>query len=177
MSSALEERGQLGVDESLRIIRQVGSALGYAHRHRLLHRDIKPGNVLLGEGGHVKVVDFGLAKRLVDSAFTQHTTTGMTGTPLFMAPELLSGSHATPGTDVYSMAATLYRMITGKHPIEARRLDEWMQLVQSSESTEAIKINPAIPRRISDALADALRRDPKSRPQTVAEFMGMLGLS
>lgn len=177
LREVLEEQGQLGVDESLGIIRQVGSALGYAHRHRLLHRDIKPGNVLLGEGGHVKVVDFGLAKRLVDSAFTQHTTSGMTGTPLFMAPELLSGAHASPGTDVYSMAATLYRMITGKHPIEARRLDEWMQLVQSSESIEAIKVNPAIPRRVSDALADALRRDPSRRPQSVAEFMGMLGLS
>jgi len=172
----LEEKGQLDVDEGLAIIRQVGSAVEYGHRNRLLHRDIKPGNVLIGEGGHVKVVDFGLAKRLVDSAFTQHTTTGMTGTPLFMAPELLSGARASPGTDVYSMAATLYRMITGKHPIEARRLDDWMQAVQTSESPAAISINPAIPQRISDALAAALMRDPSRRPQSVAEFMGLLGL-
>ena len=173
----LEERGQLELDEGLAIIRQVGSALDYAHRARLLHRDIKPGNVLIGDHGHVKVVDFGLAKRLVDSAFTQHTSTGMAGTPLFMAPELLSGTHASPGTDVYSTAATLYRMITGKHPIEARRLDEWMQAVQNSESPEAITINPAIPARVNDALTAALQRNPSKRPQSVAEFLSMLGVA
>jgi len=173
----LEEDGNFEVDAALAIIRQVGSALDYGHRSRLLHRDIKPGNILIDERGHVKVVDFGLAKRLVDSAFTQHTTTGMTGTPLFMAPELLSGARASPGTDVYSMAATLYRMLTGKHPIEARRLDEWMVAVQTSESPEASSIRPAIPQRVSDALTSALMRDPTRRPQSVSEFLGLLGLS
>jgi serine/threonine-protein kinase len=171
----LEQKGPMGIDESMAIIRQVGSALHYAHQNRLLHRDIKPGNVLVGEGGHVKVVDFGLAKRLVDSAFTQHTVTGSTGTPLFMAPELLSeGVRATPGTDVYSMAATLYRMLTGRHPIEARKLHEWMVAAQSQEAPDAITVNPKIPVRISDALRAALRRDPAARPQSVREFLDML---
>jgi len=176
LREVMDNHGVFEVDEALRIMRQVGSALDYAHSQRLLHRDIKPGNILVGEAGHVKVVDFGLAKRLVDSAFTQHTQTGTTGTPLFMAPELMSGARASPGTDVYSMAATLYRMLTGKHAIEARRLDEWLVAVQSQESPPAITLNANIPVRVSEALGNALSRDPSQRPQTVREFMEMLGI-
>ncbi|MCK6475189.1 MAG: protein kinase, partial [Planctomycetes bacterium] len=76
------------------IAKQVLSALEYAHERKVLHRDVKPGNILVSDDGGVKVVDFGLAKRLVDAAFTQQTSTGTPGTPLFMAPELLGGGQA-----------------------------------------------------------------------------------
>ena len=176
LREVMEKEGVFEVDDALLILRQVGSALDYAHSQRLLHRDIKPGNILVGEGGHVKVVDFGLAKRLVDSAFTSHTQTGTTGTPLFMAPELMTGARASPGTDVYSLAATLYRMLTGKHAIEARRLDEWLTAVQTQESPPAITLNSRIPVHVSEALGTALLRNPSQRPQTVREFLGLLGI-
>jgi len=176
LREVLEERGKLPLDEAMPVIGQVGSALEYAHGHKLLHRDVKPGNILIGEGGHVKMVDFGLAKRLVDSAFTQHTQTGTTGTPLFMAPELLMGEKATAGADVYSMAATLYRMLTGKHPIEARRLDEWMGAIQSTAPPPAASLDPSIPQNVSDAMDAALKKTPAERPESVRAFLKLLGL-
>jgi len=173
----LETKGKLELDEALPIIKQVGDALEHAHKSKLLHRDVKPGNILIGEGGVVKMVDFGMAKRLVDSAFTQHTQTGTAGTPLFMAPELMLGARATAGADIYSMAATLYRMLTGRHPIEARRLDEWMAAIQSQSPPSAASLDPAIPAHISEALDAALRKTPEERPASVAEFLRMLRLT
>jgi len=172
----LESSGKLELDQTLAIIKQVGSALEYAHGHKLLHRDVKPGNILIGEGGVVKMVDFGLAKRLVDSAFTQHTQTGTAGTPLFMAPELMLGERALAGADIYSMAATLYRMLTGRHPIEARRLDEWMGAIQSQAPPPAISLNADIPEHISNALDQALKKTPDERPESVAAFLKLLKL-
>ncbi len=172
----LEERGVLPAEEALKLIAQVLSALDYGHQRKLLHRDIKPGNILVDDEGRVKVVDFGLAKRLVDSAFTSHTSSGMPGTPLFMAPELIHGGRATFSTDVYSTAATLYRMLTGRHPIEAKKLDEWLLAIQTQVPPAANSIRADIPARISDALGKALLKDPEERIQSVPEFRKALGI-
>ncbi len=172
----LDERQYLPVDESLSVARQVLSALEYAHKHKLLHRDVKPGNILVNEEGIVKVVDFGLAKRLVDSAFTQQTSTGMPGTPLFMAPELLAGGSTTFKADIYSAAATLYRMLTGRHPIEAKKLNEWLAAIQTEVQPPARTIRPEIPERVSDALDRALSKDPNERHGSMRDFRKDLGL-
>jgi len=176
LKEVLEERRFLPVDEAREIGRQVLGALEYAHGRRLLHRDIKPGNILIDEHHRVKVVDFGLAKRLVDSAFTSHTTTGMPGTPLFMAPELLNGGKATFSADIYSSAATLFRVLTGRHPIEARKLNEWLQAIQTQVPPPAHTLRPEIPEKISAALARALEKDPDKRPESVTEFRRDLGI-
>jgi len=173
----LEERSHLPTPEALAIARQVLSALEYAHQRKLLHRDIKPGNILVNDEGLVKVVDFGLAKRLVDSAFTSHTTTGMPGTPLFMAPELLNGERATFRADIYSAAATLFRTLTGRHPIEAKKLDEWFHAVQTQIPPRAESLRPEIPAEIGAALAKALDKDPARRQASVRELAGELGLA
>jgi len=172
----LEERGRLSVEETMPIARQVLSALEYAHGRRLLHRDIKPGNILVDADGRVKVVDFGLAKRLVDSAFTSHTTTGMPGTPLFMAPELIGGGRATFKADIYSLAATLYRTLSGRHPIEARKLDEWLQAIQTQTPPLLHTLLPEIPVRISEAVAKALAKNPDQRHASMTDFHKALGL-
>ena len=172
----LEEQGTMPIEDVMSIAGQVLSALEYAHARRLLHRDIKPGNILVDQDGRVKVVDFGLAKRLVDSAFTSHTTTGMQGTPLFMAPELLTGARATYQADIYSCAATIYRALTGRHPIEAKRLSEWMVAVQDQVPPQAKSLREEIPQRISDALDDALEKDPEKRYASIAEFRQAIGI-
>jgi serine/threonine-protein kinase len=176
LKEVLEERRFLPVEEGLNIARQVLSALDYAHQRKLLHRDIKPGNILLDDQGRVKVVDFGLAKRLVDSAFTSQTTTGMPGTPLFMAPELLQGGTATFRADIYSAAATIFRMLTGRHPIEAKKLNEWLQAIQTQVPPPANSIREEIPQQIADALAKALSKNPRDRQTTIAELTTDLGL-
>ena len=172
----LEEHGMLPVDAVMNIARQVISALEYAHHQKLLHRDIKPGNVLVDDTGRVKVVDFGLAKRLVDSAFTSHTTTGMQGTPLFMAPELISGGRANFKSDIYSCAATLYRALTGRHPIEAKKLDEWLAAVQDQIPPPAAELRPEIPAYVSEALGKALAKDPADRYTSMTDFKRALRL-
>ncbi|MHC4549843.1 MAG: FHA domain-containing serine/threonine-protein kinase [Planctomycetota bacterium] len=172
----LEEREFLPVDESLSMAQQVLSALEYAHKFKLLHRDVKPGNILLNNEGKVKVVDFGLAKRLVDSAFTQQTSTGMPGTPLFMAPELLAGGKTTYKADIYSTAATFYRALTGRHPIEAKKLNEWLGAIQAEIPPPASSVRPEISQRVSDALDRALAKSPKDRHPSMREFRRDLGL-
>jgi hypothetical protein len=166
----LEERPFLPVAEGLAIAKQVLSALEYAHERKVLHRDVKPGNILVSDDGNVKVVDFGLAKRLVDAAFTQQTSTGTPGTPLFMAPELLGGGQATFKADIYSTAATIYKMLTGRHPIEAKRLNDWLVAVQSQSPPLALEIQPGIPEKVSAALAKALDKDPDRRHPTMRDF-------
>ena len=172
----LEEQGTLPVDQVLAIGKQVLSALEYAHGRRLLHRDIKPGNILVDTDGRVKVVDFGLAKRLVDSAFTSHTTTGMQGTPLFMAPELIGGARATFKADIYSCAATIYRALTGRHPIEAKKLDEWLVAVQTQVPQPAKELRPEVPDQVSAALSIALEKDADKRFESISEFRRALGI-
>ena len=172
----LEERQLLPVAEALPIAQQLLSALEYAHERKVLHRDVKPGNVLVGDDGKVKVVDFGLAKRLVDAAFTQQTSTGTPGTPLFMAPELLGGGQANFKADIYSAAASIYRMLTGRHPIEAKRLNDWLVAVQSETPPPAREIRSEIPEKISKALAKALDRDPDRRHASMRDLRQDLGL-
>ena len=176
MREMLDEKGKLSLDEVMSIAKQVVSALEYAHQRKLLHRDIKPGNILVDDEGKVKVVDFGLAKRLVDSAFTSHTTTGMQGTPLFMAPELIGGGRATYAADIYSLGATLYRGLTGRHPIEAKKLDEWLMAIQDQVPRPIKELCPEVPDRISEAIGKALEKDPKDRYTSMTEFRRALGV-
>ena len=177
LKEILEAREFLPEAEVLPIARQVVSAMIYAHEKKLLHRDLKPGNILIGEGGKVRLVDFGLAKRLVDCAFTSHTTSGMPGTPLFMAPEVLTtGGRVSFSADIYSLAATLYRTLTGRHPIEAKKLDEWMQAIQAVVPPRARSIRKDISTRVDDALAKALAKEPSARFPTMADFGRALGV-
>ncbi|UCE87475.1 MAG: protein kinase, partial [Deltaproteobacteria bacterium] len=104
------------------------------------------------------------------------TTTGMPGTPLFMAPELLQGGTATFRADIYSAAATIYRMLTGHHPIEAKKLNEWLQAIQTQVPPPANSIREDIPQQISDALAKALSKKPQDRQEAIAELAADLGL-
>ena len=177
LKDILEEKGALPEGETMPVARQVVSAMIYAHERKLLHRDLKPGNILVGEAGKIRLVDFGLAKRLVDCAFTSHTTSGMPGTPLFMAPEVLqSGGRAGFSADIYSLAATIYRTLTGRHPIEAKRLDEWLQAIQTEIPPRARDIRPEITKRTDEALARALAKDPGDRPPSMVDFGKALGV-
>jgi serine/threonine-protein kinase len=171
----MEDVGTLPVNDVLSIARQMMMALDYAHKRKLLHRDIKPGNILVDETGRVKVVDFGLAKRLVDSAFTSHTTTGMQGTPLFMAPELINGGRATFRSDIYSCGATVYRALTGRHPVEAKKLEDWLNLVKTQIPTPARELRADVPQPISDALDKSLAKSPDDRFATMTEFIKAMG--
>ena len=109
----LDRERQLSVPDALRVAREVAGALDFAHRHDVIHRDIKPGNILLSDG-HALVADFGIARALGAGALTQ---TGMLiGTPTYMSPEQASGSNIDARTDVYALGCVLYEMLVGEPP-------------------------------------------------------------
>src|SRR5215216_4855903 len=117
LRSRIDRERQLPVDDALRISREVGSALGYAHRHGVIHRDIKPENILLHDGQAV-VADFGIALAVTNAGGGRMTQTGLSlGTPQYMSPEQATGERDIDArSDVYSLAAVTYEMLTGQAP-------------------------------------------------------------
>ena len=165
---------QLPIEEALRIVDAVGSALESAHRAGVVHRDIKPENIFLNDE-QVYVVDFGIAKALGAVDLQRLTTTGLAvGTPAYMSPEQSVAGAIDARTDQYSLAAVLYEMVTGEPPftgsntqsIIARRLAERPRPLRT--------VRPAVPEALERATLRALERAPADRFATVAEFLAAL---
>lgn len=162
LSAILAERGTLPVPEIARIGEQVASALVAAHRAGIVHRDIKPGNVLIDDNGLTKITDFGISRATGDLTLTQTGLIG--GTPAYLAPELARGADPAPSSDVFALGATLYHAIEGLPPYG----DSTNQLALLYAAASG-KINP--PTRAGSATAllmSLLRPEPEDRP-TMAE--------
>jgi len=123
LQARLDRDGSLPIDESLQITREVAGALAYAHRNDVVHRDVKPANVLLSEG-HAVIADFGIARAISEAGGERITGTGMMmGSPIYMSPEQVSGDKEVDGrSDIYSLGCMLYEMIAGKPPFEGASL-------------------------------------------------------
>jgi serine/threonine-protein kinase len=106
------------VQATVRILQPLAEALDYAHAHGIVHRDVKPSNVLIGEGGRVVLADFGIA-RMTEASLAVSAAGGMVGTPAYMSPEQVQGEPATPASDQYSFGIVAYEMLTGRRPFEA----------------------------------------------------------
>lgn len=115
-ASMIDDRGGLGPDEAAPMLLQAAEALAAAHRLGIVHRDVKPSNILIGLDGTVKLSDFGIAKAVQDASLTQ---TGLvTGSPAYLAPEVATGASATPASDVWSFGATAYHALSGRPPYD-----------------------------------------------------------
>ncbi|MEO8561689.1 MAG: protein kinase [bacterium] len=163
----LRRDGRLPVDESLRLAAEVADALAYAHEHHLVHRDVKPDNVLLS-GGHAVVMDFGIAKA-VGEAREDATLTGegmSLGTPAYMAPEQAAAEPTVDHrADVYSVGAMLFEMLSGEAPFAG----SWQHIVMEKMSTDAPSLTsrwPAAPAPLVQLVARCLSRDVTARPQS-----------
>ncbi len=158
----------LPVELSVGIVSQVLSALGYAHRQGVIHRDIKPTNVVLSRGGAVKLIDFGIALAEFNPRMTQ---TGMVlGSLAYMAPEQLTGQHADARADLYSVGITLYQAVTGKRAIEGANEYEMMNAHVHQAPIPPVQHNPALSQELSAAILKSLAKNPAHRFQTAEEF-------
>ena len=164
----LDQERQLSLDEALRITREVASALDYAHRQQVMHRDVKPENILLHEGAAL-VADFGIGKALTSGKSITQSGIAV-GTPAYMSPEQASGDTGVDGrSDLYSLGCVLYEMLTGEPPFtgvnaQAIIAKRFVSPVPSVRTTRDV------PQAVDAALMRALARTPVDRYRTVAEF-------
>jgi serine/threonine protein kinase len=171
LGQKIERDGRMDEKESIRIIAQVGEALQKAHKKGLIHRDVKPDNVLLTPEGLAKLTDLGLVKELETDNNLTRTGRGL-GTPHFMAPEQFrNAKKADARCDIYSLAATLYMMVTGELPFKSTGpLDAWMKK-NNNEIDAPRKLNPEVSERVDWAIRRALSSEPMHRPESCREFV------
>ncbi len=171
LGQKLERDGALSEADAIRLIGQVAQGLHKAHKQGLVHRDVKPDNILVTPDGQAKLTDLGLVKELETDLNLTRTGRGL-GTPHFMAPEQFrNAKNADARCDIYSLGATLYMMLTGELPFKAcGPLDAWMKKVHN-EITPPRTLNPALSERIDWAVRRAMSPDPNNRPMTCREFV------
>jgi serine/threonine-protein kinase len=155
-------RGRLEVREALEIAIEVARALGFAHEHGLVHRDVKPQNVLLNGDGRAKVTDFGIARSLdVEQGVTQTGT--VLGTSNYIAPEQASGKHVDQHSDVYSLGVVLYEMLTGELPFPGESFVAVALKHVNEAPPSVVDVRGDIPPRVAEAVDRALEKEPKRR--------------
>jgi serine/threonine protein kinase/TolB-like protein/Tfp pilus assembly protein PilF len=157
-------RAPMSIRQAAELIAKVARTVHYAHEHGILHRDIKPGNILLDKNGEPHLTDFGLA-RLVESESTVTRTLEVLGTPSYMAPEQAEGDNAAVGsaTDVYGLGAVLYQLLTGQPPFAGGTTYETIKLLLDTEPRQPRLLNPKIDRDLSTICLKCLEKDPQRR--------------
>jgi serine/threonine protein kinase len=164
----LRDDGWLDVDEAIAIIDQACEGLHYAHRHGVVHRDVKPGNLLRGREGDVKLADFGIAKATEQSSITQ--VGSVLGTAAYLAPEQARGEEAGARADLYALGVVTYQLISGRLPYEASSLTE-LALKQQQETPPLLDtLVAAVTPQLAEAVAISLALDPEDRYQTAREM-------
>jgi TolB-like protein/Tfp pilus assembly protein PilF/predicted Ser/Thr protein kinase len=158
------KREPMPIRKAVELIAKVARTVHYAHEHSILHRDIKPGNVLLDQKGEPHLTDFGLA-RLVETESTVTRTMEVLGTPSYMAPEQAVGNNATVSsmTDVYGLGAVLYQLLTGQPPFAGGTTYETIKLLLDTEPRRPRLLNPKIDHDLSTICLKCLEKDPKRR--------------
>ena len=166
-------RGPLPPSAAAGYAAQVLDALAYAHARGVIHRDIKPANLMLAADGHIKLMDFGIARVQADKRLTQ---TGSTvGSLFYMSPEQIKGSDPDGRSDLYSLGITMYEMVTGRRPFGGDSDFQIMSAHLQQAPMAPIEVIPGIPAGLSDIILMAIEKDPVARFQTAEAFRGALG--
>src|SRR5213080_4454862 len=157
-------RTPMSIRQAVELIAKVARTVHYAHEHRILHRDIKPGNILLDKHGEPHLTDFGLARLLEQESTITHSS-DVLGTPSYMAPEQAVGNNAqlTSATDVYGLGAVLYQLLTAHPPFAGGTTYETIRLVLDAEPRQPRLLNPKIDRDVSTICLKCLEKDPQRR--------------
>ncbi|HXV16792.1 MAG TPA: serine/threonine-protein kinase, partial [Gemmatimonadaceae bacterium] len=175
LRSRLDRERQLPIDDALRIAREVGSALGYAHRHGVIHRDIKPENILLHDG-HALVADFGIALAVTSAGGGRLTQTGLSlGTPQYMSPEQATGEREIDArSDLYSLAAVTYEMLGGEPPHTGTTMQAVIARMLTERPRNVRSLRSSVSDNVATALDVALERIPADRWTSIEEFENAL---
>ena len=159
LAQLIRREGPLPAEKSVAIARQIADALTYAHNQGIVHRDIKPQNVLIDKSGRAKVTDFGIAK---SSDVTRTLTGTILGTPSFMAPEVSAGEPVMPAADIYALGVVLYQMLTGHVPFESDNAIAAAVRSQREDAQPPSQLVP-VPAWLDTVVLHALARDPQQR--------------
>jgi eukaryotic-like serine/threonine-protein kinase len=169
LRSRLNREGQLPIEDALRIAGEAADALDYAHRHGVVHRDVKPENILLTET-HALLADFGIGRAL-DVQGERLTETGLAiGTPAYMSPEQVSGEPVSGRTDIYSLGAVLYEMLAGEPPFTGPTAQAIIAKRMSGELPNLRRVRPAVPDGVEQVVLKALAPLPADRFGTAADL-------
>ena len=161
---------RLSVSDAARVARQVADALAYAHSEGIVHRDVKPDNILLDKRGHVMVTDFGIAKAAQAATAAQLTTEGMIiGTPQYMSPEQAAGDTVDGRSDIYSLGIVLYQMLTGAPPFDGDSAAKIIAQQLTATPPDIRRARPDVTSELAGVLDRMLAKDPAQRFQTAAE--------
>ena len=164
----LNEGALLPVDQVLNIVAQVAQGLAYAHEHDIVHRDVKPSNIMVIRDGHAKITDFGIARMASASVRTQ---TGMVlGSPKYMSPEQVMGKSIDQRSDIFSLGVMLYEMLTGQAPFNGENVNAIMYQTLNTVPTPPNTLNPDVPEMVNYIVAKALAKGLEDRYQNAKDF-------
>ena len=163
------ERGPLKINEALDIAQQVAKGLEAAHKRGIVHRDIKPENIMVGEHGHVTIMDFGLAQLTWASRLTRDDQT--MGTTAYMSPEQTEGSGTDRRTDIWSLGVVLYEMITGQQPFKGDYDQAVMYSILHEEPEPITGLRTGVPMQLEAHVGKALAKSPEDRYQTASDLI------
>ena len=169
LKEIINEDGAISWKWSVNVAIQIASALETAHKNNIIHRDIKPHNIIITEDGIAKVTDFGIAKAVSNSTITAFGST--IGSVHYFSPEHAKGGFTDPKTDLYSLGVVLYEMVTGKVPFNADTPVSVALKHMQEKPTEPIEINPNIPKSVNDIIMKAMQKDVNLRYQTATDML------
>ncbi|MFO1318807.1 MAG: protein kinase [Burkholderiales bacterium] len=164
----LVEHGALGHEDAVDICSQVADGLAYAHTRGIIHRDIKPTNIMITDEGVVKITDFGIARMRSSEV---KTMTGLVlGSPRYMSPEQVTGGTLDPRTDVFSLGIVLYELLTGRSPFQADNIHAAMFQALNTTPAPPSRVNQNLPRILDFIVAKAIAKDPDNRYRDAAQM-------
>jgi serine/threonine-protein kinase len=166
LKTLLDRKNRLSIAATMRIAEELLAGLQFSHDHGVIHRDVKPANVMVTTDGRVKIADFGIA-RIESSNLTQ--SGAMVGTPAYMSPEQFTGQIVDARTDIYSAGVLLYQMLSGRRPFDGTA-SVIMQKVMNTKAPHLSELSPGTPPRFDPVIARAMARHPVDRFASAAEF-------